>query len=177
MLHFLLFCPAQVDRIDELIRSSREIHSVAAVFEITSPGEVDKTRLRIDFQAPAQVRVERSCGTKLSTTWCVDGTLAIVSNESGKQVHGRFDSAAVFQGIAPLEKALHEAFPDAVERPAMGAAIGMGWNFDTKSGQSNFGIEADLREQSATPFGWLLTLPNHYYAHLSAHDRGAPSPL
>ena len=26
-------------------------------------------------------------------------------------------------------------------------------------------------------FGWLLTLPNHYYAHLSAHDRGAPSAL
>jgi len=26
-------------------------------------------------------------------------------------------------------------------------------------------------------FGWLLTLPNHYDAHLSAHDRGAPSAL
>lgn len=26
-------------------------------------------------------------------------------------------------------------------------------------------------------FGWLLTLPNHYYAHLSAHDRGVPSAL
>lgn len=26
-------------------------------------------------------------------------------------------------------------------------------------------------------FGWLLTLPNHYYAHLTAHDRGAPSAL
>ena len=26
-------------------------------------------------------------------------------------------------------------------------------------------------------FGWLLTLPNHYYAHLTAHDRGVPTPL
>ena len=26
-------------------------------------------------------------------------------------------------------------------------------------------------------FGWLLTLPNHYYAHLSAHERGVPSAL
>jgi hypothetical protein len=26
-------------------------------------------------------------------------------------------------------------------------------------------------------FGWLLTLPNHYYAHLTAHDRGVPSAL
>ena len=26
-------------------------------------------------------------------------------------------------------------------------------------------------------FGWLLTLPNHYNAHLTAHDRGAPSAL
>ena len=26
-------------------------------------------------------------------------------------------------------------------------------------------------------FGWLLTLPNHYLAHLTAHDRGVPSAL
>ena len=26
-------------------------------------------------------------------------------------------------------------------------------------------------------FGWLLTLPNHYYAHLSAHDQGVRSAL
>ena len=26
-------------------------------------------------------------------------------------------------------------------------------------------------------FGWLLTLPNHYDAHLTAHDRGLPSAL
>ncbi len=158
MLHSLLLCFAQADRLDDIIRSSREIHSFAAVFELTSTLEVDKTRLCIDFQAPAQVRVQRTCGPKLSTTWCVDGTLAIVSNEGDKPIHGRFDSGAVFEAIAPLEKTLHDTFPNAAPRPALGAAVGMGWFFDTKNQKANFAVESDLREQSATPLGWLLTL-------------------
>lgn len=33
------------------------------------------------------------------------------------------------------------------------------------------------RPAARHPFGWLLTLPNHYHAHLTAHERGVPSAL
>lgn len=49
---------------------------------------------------------------------------------------------------------------------------------------SDFPAEPDARTTADHPFygpmncfGWLLTLPNHYAAHLEAHDRGAPSAL
>jgi hypothetical protein len=50
--------------------------------------------------------------------------------------------------------------------------------------RAGFPAQPDDRAMARHPFygdmncfGWLLTLPNHYYAHLSAHDRGVPSAL
>lgn len=50
--------------------------------------------------------------------------------------------------------------------------------------RSDFPAQPDDRATARHPFygdlncfGWLLTLPNHYDAHLSAHDRGVPSAL
>lgn len=49
---------------------------------------------------------------------------------------------------------------------------------------TDFPAEPDARTTAKHPFygplncfGWLLTLPNHYAAHLDAHDRGAASAL
>lgn len=50
--------------------------------------------------------------------------------------------------------------------------------------RADFPAEPDARATARHPFygdmncfGWLLTLPNHYYAHLNAHDRGLASAL
>ena len=50
--------------------------------------------------------------------------------------------------------------------------------------QTDFPAQPDARTTARHPFygdmncfGWLLTLPNHYHAHLTAHDRGLPSAL
>ncbi len=50
--------------------------------------------------------------------------------------------------------------------------------------QTEFPAHPDDRATARHPFygemncfGWLLTLPNHYHAHLDAHDRGAASAL
>ena len=49
---------------------------------------------------------------------------------------------------------------------------------------AEFPAQPDARATARHPFygdmncfGWLLTLPNHYGAHLTAHDRGVPSAL
>ena len=50
--------------------------------------------------------------------------------------------------------------------------------------RTGFPAEPDTRTTARHPFygdmncfGWLLTLPNHYYAHLTSHDRDLPSAL
>jgi hypothetical protein len=50
--------------------------------------------------------------------------------------------------------------------------------------QAEFPVDPDVSRMAAHPFygpmncfGWLLTIPNHYDAHLSAHREGRPSPL
>jgi len=50
--------------------------------------------------------------------------------------------------------------------------------------QAEFPAEPDVARTAAHPFygplncfGWLLTLPNHYTAHLSAYREGRPSAL
>ena len=50
--------------------------------------------------------------------------------------------------------------------------------------QTEFPAEPDVARTAAHPFygpmncfGWLLTLPNHYTAHLSAYREGRPSAL
>ena len=47
-----------------------------------------------------------------------------------------------------------------------------------------FPVEPDVARTAAHPFygpmncfGWMLTVPNHYNAHLSAYREGRPSPL
>ncbi|HLZ47775.1 MAG TPA: DinB family protein [Candidatus Limnocylindria bacterium] len=49
---------------------------------------------------------------------------------------------------------------------------------------AEFPAEADVTRTAPHPFygplncfGWLLTVPNHYNAHLSAYREGRPSPL
>lgn len=49
---------------------------------------------------------------------------------------------------------------------------------------ARFPAQPDARATARHPFygdlncfGWLLTLPNHYHAHLTAHDRGVRSAL
>jgi len=50
--------------------------------------------------------------------------------------------------------------------------------------RAEFPAEADVTRTAPHPFygplncfGWLLTVPNHYNAHLSAYREGRPSPL
>jgi len=50
--------------------------------------------------------------------------------------------------------------------------------------RTDFPPEPDVARTAAHPFygpmncfGWLLTIPNHYNAHLSAYREGRPSPL
>lgn len=54
----------------------------------------------------------------------------------------------------------------------------------TEAFRADFPAQPDVTATARHPFygdlncfGWLLTLPNHYYAHLSAHDRGVATAL
>jgi len=159
MLSLILFALAAPDQLAELTRSSRELRSFTAVFELSSGQDSGVSTLRIDYAAPARVRVEHSFGPEVRlSTWCVDGVLAVDDGKTQPRSHGRVDHAAILAELAPLERKLHDAFPDAPAAAALASAVGMGWGLDAKSQRAQLVCEARLREPSASPLGWLELL-------------------
>ncbi|HTF87079.1 MAG TPA: hypothetical protein VK843_01635 [Planctomycetota bacterium] len=156
LLSFLL--AAQLDVVADLTRRSAELHSFTANYALTSTASPGTSEIRIEFAAPARVRVDRTAGKEHSSTWCVDGVLAMKSSDGERSSQGRADSAQMFAELEPLEKKLRQAFPRAVSRPALAAAVGMRWEFDAKAQRANFSIEPSLVDQGETPLGWLKTL-------------------
>lgn len=159
MLHSILLAFGQSEQLAALIRSSRELRSLTAVLELTTPEEAGTSRIRIDYEAPGRARTERSSATgDTLTTWCVDGRLAVRIKKADQLLHGQVDSAELFAKLAPTEQALHDAFPSAPARGAAESAIGMDWAFDSKTQAPSFSLESQLRQPSASPLGWLETL-------------------
>jgi hypothetical protein len=158
MLCSLLLALAQSEELDALMRRSLELRTFSAVFELTAT-ESETTRLRIDYERPARVRVERSVNAQpVSTMWFVDGALAVRANEAGKHTFGRADPAQVLVELEPIELALHEAFPNAAARAMRAGAAGMKWDFNPQSQTVDISIEVELNEPGPTPLGWLTTL-------------------
>ncbi|MEO6710337.1 MAG: hypothetical protein ABI054_12830, partial [Planctomycetota bacterium] len=154
----LFLLAAQTDVLAELTRRSAELHSFTASYALTSTASPGTTEIRVEFAAPARVRVDRTAGKEHSSTWCVDGVLAMNSSDGERSSQGRADSAQVFAELESLEKALQQAFPRAVSRPGLASAVGMRWEFDASSQRANLSIEPSLVDQGETALGWLKTL-------------------
>ncbi len=147
---------AQLDALADLTSRSADLRSFTAVYELTNTVSPGTTQIRIDYVAPARVRVDRTSGDLRATTWCVDGVLAMTGRDEKGDLQGRADSALACTELDPIEKALHAAFPKARPPAAHAAAVGMRWSFDNKTQQTNFSIVPQLALDS--PLGWLATL-------------------
>lgn len=157
----LLVATSRVDLISDLIRTSCAIKQFTANYSVTTTTEAgsEATGLRLDYVAPDKARLERTVGASTSSTWSVDGVLALQSTEGESPMHGRVDCRAIYAELAPIEALLAASFPDAVPREAPPAAsFNMRWSFDQTKQQANFVVEAVLADEGVTPLGWLVQL-------------------
>lgn len=158
MLHILLVAAARLDVLEELVRRTAESQHFSAHYALTSTAGAEPAEIRIDYVAPAKVRVDLAKGAKTTAMWCVDGVLAMVTDEGEAPLAGRVDCAQVYAELDGLEAALAKAFPGAPPRGELGAAVGMRWAFDEQAQKANYTIEAQISAGSRTPLGWLETL-------------------
>lgn len=146
------------DQLEELVRRSAEIPHFQAIFELSSTTSAATSEIRIDCGGPTRVRVDRGAEGKRTSMWSVDGTLAIVSNEGGRPMHGRVDAHELYAVFDAVEAQLVRDFPGAKPRGELRSAVSMRWYFDEKAAKSNFAVETTITTGSPTPMGWLDTL-------------------
>ncbi len=154
----------QQDRLAESVDSGAQLKCFTATFESSGDAGSGRAEFRIDYVAPARVRVDRvermgSNGEHtLVTTWCVEGVIATAGNAPGQEHHGRAHSTLLFAQLEPLELALRSAFPNSAPRATASSAVSMDWAFDKTAHKVNFAVEAPLGDGFRSPLGWLRTL-------------------
>ncbi|MCC7014532.1 MAG: hypothetical protein IT454_18370 [Planctomycetes bacterium] len=165
MLSILLVAAARFDVLGDLIERSAALRAFSANYSVSASSAPAPSTIRIDFQAPDRVCVDRTADGKRTTMWCVDGVLTLQTDEipsnareTAKVLFGRADAQAVYAELAPIESALSSAFPALERRGDVHASIGMRWSFDEKEQKANYVIDAELSEGNSTPLGWLRTL-------------------
>ncbi len=150
---------AVAEALDLLIEQSAKVQTFSVLYRLTSTASEVPTTIRVDYQAPDKVLVERVAGPKSSSTWCVGGVMVLRSDESSQPMHGRIDSKSIYAELDALEQAVAAAYPAMKPRAErMETQVNMGWEFDTKEQKANFSLTSALVEDATTPFGWLTTL-------------------
>jgi len=155
----LALCCAQAsDPLDELLQRTASTPFFSARYDLATTTSAEASVIEIDYIAPDRLRFSRATGGRSTTMWAVRGTLSVRSTESGATFYGAMDCGALQAELAPVEALLRAAVPALEPRGELKPALSFRWNFDETAQKANFGIEAVLAEDIATPMGWIETL-------------------
>jgi len=155
----LALCIAQAtDPLEKLLAATAATPFFSARYDLSTTTSTEPSVIEIDYIAPDRLRFSRASGPRSTTMWAVGGTLSVRSTEGGTPLQGSVDCRALQADLAPVEAALRSAVSTVAPRGDLKPALSMRWNFDETAQKANFGIEAVLAEDIATPLGWLETL-------------------
>lgn len=155
----LALCLAQAaDPLEKLLAATAATPFFSARYDLATTTTTEPSVIEIDYIAPDRLRFSRATGPRSTTMWAVGGTLYVRSTEGGTPLQGSVDCRALQADLAPVEAALRSAVSTVAPRGDLKPALSMRWNFDETAQKANFGIEAVLAEDIATPLGWLETL-------------------
>lgn len=159
LLATLALCIAQAtDPLEKLLAATAATPFFSARYDLSTTTSTEPGVIEIDYIAPDRLRFSRATGARSTTMWAVGGLLSVRSTEGGTPLQGSVDCRALQADLAPVEVALRSAVSSSAPRGDLKPALSMRWNFDETAQKANFGIEAVLAEDIATPLGWLETL-------------------